>query len=210
MNEDDNEAAKNTVRDRDFNLRDPRSRKALTAWLEDLLEKLLGDNRVPWTETEMLDQDQKDARSKSNTWYKQSLIDKLPKMIAHMHDVPNLIAQGKSLFYGTGGGVGKAAAWIDCDDVVLVRTFLKCNCLIFNEHEAFDTQRPSRGPEQNLQWYQAVALGNGEAFLGDFHRKCFPISDIHVLIRDPRFCNLSGIICCLILLHFFCKIYQCR
>ena len=51
MNEDDNEAAKNTVRDRDFNLRDPRSRKALTAWLEDLLEKLLGDNRVPWTET---------------------------------------------------------------------------------------------------------------------------------------------------------------
>ena len=63
---------------------------------------------------------------------------------------------------------------------------------MFNEHEAFDTQRPSRGPEQNLQWYQAVSFGNGEAFLGDFHRKCFPISDIHVLLRDPMFCNISG------------------
>ena len=118
VNEVDKEAAKNTVRDRDFNLRDSRSRKALTAWLEDLLEKLLGDNRVPWSETERLNKDQKYARSKSYIGYKHSLIDKLPKMIKHVRDVPNLITQGKSLFYGTGGGVGKAAAWIDCDDVI--------------------------------------------------------------------------------------------
>ncbi len=49
-----------------------------------------------------------------------------------------------------------------------------------NEHEAYDNQRPSRGPEQYLQCYKAVSLGNGEDFLGDFHRKCFLISDIHV------------------------------
>ena len=72
------------------------------------MEKLLGDNRVSWTETEMLNQDQKDARSKSFTGYKQSLIDKLPKMVTYVRDfVPNLIAQGKSLFIVPYQGSGR-------------------------------------------------------------------------------------------------------
>ena len=78
------------------------------------------------------------------------------------------------------------------DDVVLMSIFLKSNCLVFNEYAAFNPKRPSRGPEQNLQWYKAVALGKGEDFQGDFNRIAFPISDVHVLLRDPRFCNLSG------------------
>jgi hypothetical protein len=153
----------------------------LIDWLEDLRQKLVSDNRAPFADREQLVYAEN----------KQSLIRKISKMITFVcDDIPTSISMGRKPFYGTGGGIGKESAWIDLDDVVLMSAILKSKCLCFNEYEPYDTNRPSRGPDKLLKWYQAVALGNGEDPLSDF--KCFTLRDINGLLHDPRFCSLSG------------------
>ena len=182
-NENDRKAAESTVRGRDFNLSDLGSRQTLSAWLGDLMQKLQGDNSVPSTTSLAI----------SHTECQQSLIRKIAKMISFVHDdVPNIISKNKKPFYGTGEGIGKNSDWLDFDDILLISALLKSKILCFNEYNPFNTNRPSRGPDQNLQWYQAVALGNGESVLADFHWKSFALADINDLLDDPRFCNLSG------------------
>ena len=180
-NENDRKVAENTVRGRDFNLCDPVSRQALLEWLKDLMQKIEG---------EVLKQHRNPSRMSKFT---ESLQNKIAKMIPYVtDDVPKFISKNVKPFYGTGGGIGKESAWIDLDDVILMSAFLKSKCLCFNEYTTFDTNRPSRGPDQNLQWYQAVAIGNGEDAQGDHIFQRFTFVDIKVLLQDPRFCSLTS------------------
>ena len=192
LDESDTKSAQTTVRGRDFNLCDPVSRQALIAWLQHLLDKMLCDDTVYSVDSDkLIDQDLKTANANAYTTNKQLLIGRLSKMITFVrNDVPKVVARKQKPSYGS-GDIGNEASWFTVNDVVLMSAFLKCKCLCFNHYAHFDTNRPSRVPGQQLKWYQAVALGNGE-YVGDYTLKIFTLGDIHDLLRDPRFCNLSG------------------
>ena len=171
----------------------PVSRQELLAWLEHLAQSLLSDQEVSRIDHDELTQDLQALQLTSYAECKQGLTDKISKMMAYVRDdVPKLLSKKRPPFYGAGDGIGKNSSWIDLDDLVLMSVFLKTRCLCFNHYEPFDSKRPSRSSDPKLQWYQAVALGNGQAVLGNFSRKCFPREDIRGLLQDPKFCNLSG------------------
>ena len=201
LDEAGRKSAQNTVSGRDFNLCDPVSRQALIAWLQHLLDKMLCDDTVYSVDSDkLIDQDLKTANANTYTTNKQLLIGRLSKMITFVrNDVPKVVARNQTPFYGSGGN-GSQASWFGFDDYVLMSAFLKCKCLCFNDYEDFDTNRPSRVPGQQLKWYKAIALGNGE-YVGNYTLTIFPLGDIHGLLGDPRFCNLSG---CLLIIICFC------
>ena len=132
-NEKDRKAAANTVRGRDFSLFNPVSRQALLDWLEDLMQKLQGDRRVPSKITSLM----------TYTEDKQCFTRKISKMISFVRDdVPKIISMGEKPFYGSGGVAKQSSDWIDLDDVVLMSVFLKSKILCFNKYKPFDTSRP--------------------------------------------------------------------
>lgn len=152
----------------------------------------------------VIDQELETTNANIYTQYNQNLIDRISKMIIYVsNDVPKVVARNQTPFYGSGGN-GSQASWFGFDDYVLMSAFLKCKCLCFNDYEDFDTNRPSRVPGQQLKWYKAIALGNGE-YVGNYTLTIFPLGVIHGLLRDPRFCNLSG---CLLIIICFCTFFK--